>query len=279
MEKEKRTIIIQEINNWRNSKILPEHYCDFLMNLYKDNESVDPIHENSSWGHNTKVSIIQSHWKLWFLVIIIVTAVLFIVINFNLFPIALQIIISSIIIILCYILGVVKRDNNKITSYLFLGAGSIFLMFIGQYTMNLHQIDDVFWVLGYLVLCSVIWILFGMIFKFGLFQFCGWVGLIFFYSWFLHTKIDQIHWFQIQMLWVPLTVIFIWLGWMLHHRSKRIGNVYFLVGILIWFVPDVYLIIFSELADSLIQIPLLMKIILSGVILFGLRKKWTEWVA
>ncbi len=260
------------------SKILPENYCDFLMNLYKDDDSV-PIQESSSWGQKTKVSIIQSHWKLWLLVIIIVSATLFIIINFNLFPVPLQMIISAFIIILCYILGVVKRHKNKILSYSYLGAGSIFLMFIGQYIMNIHQIDDVFWVLGYLLLCSVTWILFGILFKFGLFQFCGWVGLLFFYSWFLHSRVDQLHWFQIQMLWVPLTVIFIWLGWLLHHQSKRIGNVYFLMGILIWFVPDIYLIIFSELANSVIQIALLLKIILSGVILFGLRKKWTEWVA
>jgi hypothetical protein len=271
---EKRKIIIKEIENWRRSKVLPEHYCDFLMNLYQDDEV-----KTTSWNTVSKTSIRNSHWKLWLLIGVILTAVCVIVFNFNLFPIPMQIGISTFFILLCYLLGILKLHKNKSISYMFLGTASIFLLFIGQHLMKLHGVEDALWVLGYLVLCSIIWIVIGIILKLGLFQFCGWTGLIMFYGWILHSRIDEIHWFQIQMFWIPLTVIFIWLGWLLHHRNKSLGNVYFLVGIFLWFVPDVYLIMMTESTDQWMQVSFIGKIGIAGILLFVLRKKWTEWVA
>lgn len=203
---EKRKIIIKEIEQWKRSKVLPEHYCDFLLNLYQDDEV-----ENTSWNSVSKTSIRNSHWKIWLLLGMILTAVSVIVFNFNLFPFPMQIGISSLFILLCYLMGFLKLHKNKNVSYLFLGSASIFLLFIGPYLLKLHGFADTFWILGYLVLCSIIWIVIGIILKLGLFQLCGWSGLILFYGWILHSRVDDIHWFQIQTFWIPLTVILF--GW------------------------------------------------------------------
>ena len=42
MDAEKRKMIVREIDHWRRSKLLPEHYCDFLMNLYVDESTPKP---------------------------------------------------------------------------------------------------------------------------------------------------------------------------------------------------------------------------------------------
>ncbi|WP_156323827.1 hypothetical protein [Bacillus sp. JCM 19034] len=36
MRKERKEIVIEEIKHWRKSKLLPEHYCDFLLTLYSE---------------------------------------------------------------------------------------------------------------------------------------------------------------------------------------------------------------------------------------------------
>jgi hypothetical protein len=36
MTNEKKKIIIQEIYYWKNSRLLPETYCDFLLALYTE---------------------------------------------------------------------------------------------------------------------------------------------------------------------------------------------------------------------------------------------------
>lgn len=38
MDKNRKEIIVQEINYWKQNKLLPDAYCDFLMNLYTSGE-------------------------------------------------------------------------------------------------------------------------------------------------------------------------------------------------------------------------------------------------
>lgn len=272
----KRKIILQEIAHWRRNKVLPEHYCDFLMNLYQEDHSEEAI---ASWQSVSKSSIRNSHWKFWLLLCLTLVLVSIIVFNFNQFPLPMQMGLAICIIALSYYFGLVKLRPNKTLSYASLGSGSIFMLWIGQYVMTLQGVEHPFWFVGYFVLCSIVWVLFGIIFKIGLFQFCGWMGLIMFYAWMLHARVDDIHWFHIQLFWIPLTVIFIWLGWLLHHRNKSLSKVYFLVGVLLWFVPDLYLILFTSKANGWLQVSFMSKIIIAGILLFMFRKKWIEWVA
>lgn len=41
MDKQRKQIIISEIKHWKESKLLPEHYCDFLLALYSRGEELD----------------------------------------------------------------------------------------------------------------------------------------------------------------------------------------------------------------------------------------------
>lgn len=273
---ERRKIIIEEIAHWRRSKVLPEQYCDFLMNLYQEDHSEAAT---ASWQTVSKTSIRNSHWRFWLILCLALVLASIIVFNFNQFPLPMQIGLALCITALSYYLGLVKLRSNKTLSYATLGSGSIFMLWIGQYVMTLHDVEHAFWFIGYFVLCSVLWIVFGIIFKIGLFQFCGWMGIIMFYGWLLHARIDQIHWLHIQLFWLPLTVIFVWLGWLLHHRNKSLGKVYFLVGLLLWFVPDVYLILFTNHASAWLQFSFISKIVVAALLLFIFRKKWIEWVA
>lgn len=40
MDNPKKQIIINEILFWKQNKLLPEHYCDFLMTLYTEGEDI-----------------------------------------------------------------------------------------------------------------------------------------------------------------------------------------------------------------------------------------------
>ncbi|WP_153733202.1 hypothetical protein [Sporosarcina obsidiansis] len=43
MTTEKKKIIISEIQYWKKNKLLPEHYCDFLITLYTQGEELDEV--------------------------------------------------------------------------------------------------------------------------------------------------------------------------------------------------------------------------------------------
>jgi hypothetical protein len=42
VEDHRKKIIIHEINYWKSNRMLPEHYCDFLLNLYTEGSSSAP---------------------------------------------------------------------------------------------------------------------------------------------------------------------------------------------------------------------------------------------
>ncbi|PIC87908.1 hypothetical protein CSV72_01800 [Sporosarcina sp. P20a] len=45
---DKKQIIISEIRYWKANKLLPEHYCDFLITLYAQGEDPDEVAEKES---------------------------------------------------------------------------------------------------------------------------------------------------------------------------------------------------------------------------------------
>ncbi|WP_432358563.1 hypothetical protein [Sporosarcina sp. UB5] len=44
MNAQRKKIIIAEINYWKQNKLLPEHYCDFLITLYSQGNHEQEIH-------------------------------------------------------------------------------------------------------------------------------------------------------------------------------------------------------------------------------------------
>lgn len=43
MDDHRRKIITNEIKYWKQNRLLPEHYCDFLLNLYTEGSSEDDL--------------------------------------------------------------------------------------------------------------------------------------------------------------------------------------------------------------------------------------------
>ncbi|MEM5598685.1 hypothetical protein AAHB53_24595 [Niallia circulans] len=41
MQDQRKTIIVKEIAYWKENKMLPEHYCDYLLTLYTEGNGVE----------------------------------------------------------------------------------------------------------------------------------------------------------------------------------------------------------------------------------------------
>ncbi|GJM72405.1 hypothetical protein HMSSN036_46210 [Paenibacillus macerans] len=76
LNQDKKAIILNEIEHWRRSRLLPEQYCDFLQNLYSD----EP--EGDSRSFFSLGQIQQGSWKLWSLSFGIISFFFFIVFYF-----------------------------------------------------------------------------------------------------------------------------------------------------------------------------------------------------
>lgn len=76
MNAQRKKIIMAEINYWKQNKLLPEHYCDFLITLYTQGDheqeisATDAVLSKEKKKMNTRVILVQ------FLYILIAFAVL-----------------------------------------------------------------------------------------------------------------------------------------------------------------------------------------------------------
>jgi hypothetical protein len=274
---EKKKILIREIEHWRKGRLLPEHYCDFLMNLYVEDES-DKVSSGFLGMNPTKIR--NSNWKNWALVFFVLSVISFTALNFNAFDLPMQMGISFLFLVVCYTVGGWKRKKEPMAAQIFLGIASLYVLFIGVYLLKLQGIDAAVPVVSYVVLCSLIWIFTGLLAKLALFQLCGWVSLVFCYGWLLHHQLDSINWVTLELSWVPLSLLFCWMAWIIHEKSKQIGLVFFLLSLIVWYMPELYGMLYAEqYGEATVQTMLFVKMAVEGTLLYALRKKWTEWVA
>ncbi|MDF2726368.1 MAG: hypothetical protein K0Q59_6046 [Paenibacillus sp.] len=273
MEPDKRKVIINEIEQWRRSKLLPEHYCDFLLNLYDAN----PADRDSSKLGVSKNAIKNSNWKNWFFGFGFAALIAYIVFHFNALQPPLQILSVLVVVGICYGTGFYYSRKTPVIGFGMLGLGSLALLAAGFYLLRLHDMDEPAIVLAYVAFCSFVWILIGVSARIGLFHYCGWLGLMLVYAVILE-QFAELNWIGAQLSWLPLCVVFGWLGWLLHRASKSTGAVLLLVCFTLWWLPEIHLLYLGDTERSLIQMLLLAKLVIAGSVLFGLRKKWIEWV-
>lgn len=273
MDAHKRKIIVHEIDHWRRNKVLPEQYCDFLMNLYQD-----PEQEYHPVKRSVK-KIGKSHWKGWFQWLSIMMTAVLLIMNFNRIPFALQGVLAIVLIFAAYGWGCVIRTRKPLQSHLWIGASFALLLLFGQYAWSQLEGLETWTYIVFFIFCCLLWIGTGIGFKMPVFHFCGIIALVFGYSWLLHLRTEeQTAWYSIEMMWLPAAICFIWIGWFITSRSKENGVIYLLTGFMMWFVPELYMLIVRGMITEATQILVLAKLILSVLLLFIFRKKWTDWI-
>jgi hypothetical protein len=275
MEDDKRKIILKEIEHWRRSRLLPEQYCDFLLNLYLEDGKDKP----KSFMGVSADSVVNSNWRIWLIVLAIAGLISFSALNFNSFGMAMQIGLSAIFVLLCYGFGFRKRNDAPLIANVLYGIASVFLLFIGLYIMDIHNIQSSYAHVGYITFCSVIWLLSGIAGRAKVLQFSGWVVLLSTYGWLLAQNLQAPIWWPLELSWFPVSVFFIWMAWLVHHKSKEVSGSLFVVGFISLFAPEVISFLTDvEASSQIIQLSFMFKLMAAGVMLFLLRKKWVEWV-
>lgn len=283
---DKKKILVREIEHWRRSRLLPEHYCDFLLNIYLEDGQEKPktgsgiLGKSGGFLHINTTQIVNSNWKIWFLFFGLLCLLAFTALHFNAFTLPMQMGVSLLFLTSIYVWGGYKRSTEPMSAQILLGMASLFLLFIGVYLLKLHGADASVLIVSYVVLCSLAWLLTGLLARLALFQLCGWVSLVFCYGWLLHHQLDSMNWATLEFSWVPLSLLFCWMASVVHTRSKQIGLVFFLLSLIVWYMPELYGMLYSDkYGMETVQWLLLVKIALEGGLLFALRKYWTEWVA
>jgi len=273
MDAEKRKLIVKEIGYWRNNRLLPEQYCDFLLNLYLENPAERPVSQSGMLMRAVR----HSNWKIWFSITLLTAVFSYVFLNFTSFPLPMQIGCALLLVGVCYGAAYVQRKKRGNAGYLPAGAGSLSLLLIGIFIIRQHQMEGPIPLIAHLVLCGIVWLFVGIAMRMSILHLFGWIGMgVVYGALLLRAGVDG--WGQLQIGWLPFCVLFVWLGWLLQHKAKEAGTAFLAAGALFWFAPEICGFAASVGNEPLLQLFFLAKIGVAGTILFLFRTKWIEWV-
>ncbi|SDW88002.1 hypothetical protein [Paenibacillus sp. CF384] len=275
MDQERRKSIVREIEHWQRSKLLPEQYCDFLLNLYLDEgEKRAP----TTFAGRAAVAVKGASVKQWLLTFGIFSLICFVFLYFTVFHPLLQIALSVTGVYILLFIGQRYRAKNESVGIGLIGTGMLLMLGAGLYMLQLHTLEAWGWKAGLLAFCSLFWIAFGIGGRIPLLHLCGWMASFLVYAWLLFNNTESPKWFEIQLYWLPASFVFGWCSWFFHRWSRPVASILFVAGALVWFMPELYAAVFAD-AEFGLQLQLMVKIMAGGALLFSLRKQWIAWVA
>ncbi|MDQ6421102.1 hypothetical protein RB620_16870 [Paenibacillus sp. LHD-117] len=280
MNDERKATIIREIDHWRRSKLLPDQYCDFLLNLYADpdDHAENSRHASGAVVGKAVAAVQNATGKQWLLTFGTFTLISFVVLYFSRFHPALQIAVVLIAVIAFLRTGMKLKRRNEAASLTFTSIGMLVLLGGGLHMLELHGLTDWGYRSGLLGGCALFWVVYGIRAKIHSLHLCGWLVMLLLYGWLLSRFTDTTQWFEVQLFWIPLAILFGWSSWFFHRWTKPVSAVLFVTCALAWFMPELYTAVVLKYTVWL-QLQLLVKIAIGGGLLFALRKQWMVWVA
>ncbi len=274
MNQERREVILDEIEYWRENRLLPEHYCDFLSNLY----DVDHEHERGEKKLFSMNSLKQGNLRTWLFIFLMLCFICMMVLYFSAFPFLMQIIATPIFAAACYIAGIRLQKRNPAASSVLLAIGSMLLLGLGLIIIREHGLDPTVWTPLLVISCAVIWCIIGYVISSPILLYIGFGAFLLLYGGFFAQVKPDASWIMLQALWLPLSLLFVWFSWLVHHRGRKLAAVYFTIGIGVWFMPEVDETLLRGQVPDIFTVLCIVKIALACIMLFVLRKKWILWV-
>jgi hypothetical protein len=261
----KKKIILNEIEYWKNSKLLPEHYCDFLSTLYRGSEVSDDVvakRKNSAFK-----SVILSC-----MVILLVCSIL--VFYFIDFSNQMQMYIFAFFILLAYFVGInAHRKQAPYAHILFSGGCFLILVAVTRF-LQLWGIDAGLTKALLLLASCFIWFLTGAYFRIFYLQFIGLFSLIMILGWStLPYFKSNFSWLLLESVWLTMAAIIFLFSWVTRNRNSQISLTLFFNSVILLFVPIIQAMYIPIASLDIIQLLLFVKIIALSLILFFSRDR------
>ncbi|RKJ38670.1 hypothetical protein D7X33_37020 [Butyricicoccus sp. 1XD8-22] len=175
MPNTRKQIILNEILFWKQNKLLPEHYCDFLMTLYTEGE-VEP-EENVS--HKKAVKAKEKRNFNLFSTLLVLVALVLLVLLFTVNQLfVLFIIVISILTILSIVGAIIYTKRKNL-------LGPIFQIVLALFIFGLSvKISIVFFdnhpivLFVILMINCLLWLVAGILSRLMYFTISGSLGII-----------------------------------------------------------------------------------------------------
>ena len=176
MANSKKTIIMNEILFWKQNKLLPDHYCDFLMTLYSEGKEIELEEEV---GHKKSIIAREKRNRILLATFISIVSIALLVALFMVSNLVWLIGAAvGIVSILFMLLGYRFAKKNEVMAPA-LHIGAALLLFGLTVKMSIEYFPENQMVLyGLLIVNCLLWLFTGFKFKLMYFTVSGALGMI-----------------------------------------------------------------------------------------------------
>ena len=174
MSNQRKQIILNEITFWKQNKLLPEHYCDFLMTLYSEGEQEQTIAVNAK---NSVKAQEQRKGQIWLFLVPLLSIAL-VAATFMIDSVLVIGIPAIIFAIVLVVMGIrILKKNELLSPILHLSAALIILGVSLKGCLTYFEGDNIA-LYGTLVGNCLLWLIAGIGLRITYFTIAGGLGLI-----------------------------------------------------------------------------------------------------
>ncbi|PWK08421.1 hypothetical protein [Tumebacillus permanentifrigoris] len=279
MNPEQKRVILQEIRHWRDSKLLPAEYCDFLMNLYAEGESfsAEQSYPERGSGNRIKGSVNRILPGLGVLLVCLV-----VVFNFTWFPMPMQIAILTIASIVPYFLAKRQGRTQPFARVGWLAVGALLLVGDGYYSLWVNGVaEDTQALLGVMTVVFFLWVLIGGIGRSRLIGSGGLAGLLLIYAKLLELSAmtSTATYNLLHLFWILPAALFVFVSFLLGRNRVYLAPVFLLFGVVAIFGPEVWMLVNSTPMDLFVQGIIFLKLALLISLLIVFRLDLRYWMS
>lgn len=176
MSDSRKKIILNEILFWKQNKLLPEHYCDFLATLYAEGEDYE---KQEDLSHRQAILSVERTKRILFSIglMIVVLAVLYVLFSVDTMVWLISIVIA--IIALAFLVGAFVLSKNKSLLAPIIHLVAALLILGVSIKISLTYFSENIMILYFLLLANcALWLFSGIKLKLTYFTVSGILGAI-----------------------------------------------------------------------------------------------------
>nr|WP_241254447.1 hypothetical protein [Brevibacillus sp. SYP-B805] len=220
-------------------------------------------------------------WQMmlsWLLGASVIAAIILLAFHFNGFGPLMQIAIFAGFALFFYMLAVWFRKKNSGLTHLFLALSFLVSTAGGIYMLRKLEMGEGALLFYVTVLC-LLWCGNGLVFRFSYYLYCGLLGLGLIYGFATIGRVSASYsWWLAELYWVPLSLLMIGLGFLLHERNRQLAGALAICGMVLFFGAEIQSLYIARAKHDVIQLLLFVKVFLSSAFFFLTRRQWFAWL-
>lgn len=183
MSLQRKQIIMNEISFWKKNKLLPEHYCDFLLALYAQGENNgDEQTENASKAVLAKK---QKTKVILYTIVGLLTAILLASLFVATTAIFIPIILVAIAILSFLYIAIKLVKNKSVMAPLLFVFSALLLLALSFKVWDIYFGDNPLLLIGLIFGNCLLWLFSGLLMKLVYFSISGILGILLIIGYFI----------------------------------------------------------------------------------------------